>query len=78
LLACVVRFISHFVNGAVVWYEITKNGDWNEYVHTVGMWIYSFVYNITYIGPETVMTLVAVPAIVMLLGILKKNTRNAL
>ncbi|MBE6671581.1 MAG: energy-coupled thiamine transporter ThiT [Ruminococcaceae bacterium] len=77
LFACVVRFMSHFINGAVVWYEITKNGDWNEYVHTVGMWIYSFVYNITYIGPETVMTIVAVPAIVMLLGILKKNTRNA-
>jgi thiamine transporter len=75
VFACVVRFVSHFVNGAVVWYEITKNGDWNEYVHTVGMWLYSFVYNITYIGPEAVMTIIAVPTIVMLLGILKKNTK---
>ncbi|MBQ7968711.1 MAG: energy-coupled thiamine transporter ThiT [Clostridia bacterium] len=75
VFACVVRFVSHFVNGAVVWYEITKNGDWNEYVHTVGMWVYSFVYNITYIGPEAVMTIIAVPTIVMLLGILKKNTK---
>ena len=78
VFACLVRFLSHFVNGAVVWYEITKNGDWNEYVHTVGMWVYSFVYNITYIGPETVMTIVAVPAIVMLLGILNKNTRKGI
>ncbi len=75
VFACVVRFVSHFVNGAVVWYEITKNGDWNEYVHTVGMWLYSFVYNITYIGPEAAMTIIAVPTIVMLLGILKKNTK---
>ena len=76
VLACVARFVCHFVNGAVVWYEITKNGDWNEYVHTVGMWVYSFVYNITYIGPEAVMTIIAVPTIVMLLKILKKNTRK--
>ncbi len=74
LVACVVRFASHFVNGAVVWYEITKNGEWNEYVQTVGMWLYSFVYNITYLGPETVMTLVAVPAIVTVLGIMEKHT----
>ena len=74
LFACIVRFLSHFVNGSVVWYEITKNGDWNEYVHTVGMWLYSFVYNITYLGPETVMTLVAVPAIVTVLGVMKKHT----
>ena len=76
VLSCVARFASHFLGGAVVWYEITKNGDWNEYVHTVGMWVYSFVYNITYIGPEAVMTIIAVPTIVMLLGVLKKHTRK--
>ena len=78
LIACVVRFASHFVNGAVVWYEITKNLEWNEYVQTVGMWVYSFVYNITYLGPETVMTLVAVPVIVTVLGIMKKHTRSGI
>lgn len=74
LFACLVRFMSHFVNGAVVWYEITKKLDWNEYVHTVGMWLYSFVYNITYLGPETVMALVSVPVIVTVLGIMKKQS----
>ncbi|MBQ6702360.1 MAG: energy-coupled thiamine transporter ThiT [Clostridia bacterium] len=78
LFACIVRFVSHFVNGAVVWYEITKNGEWNDYVQTVGMWLYSFVYNITYLGPETVMALIAVPVIVTVLGIMKKNTRNSI
>ncbi len=75
LLACLVRFISHFVNGAVVWYEITKNLEWNEYVQTVGMWLYSFVYNITYLGPETLMTLIAVPVIVNVLAIMKKHAK---
>ena len=75
LLACLVRFISHFVNGAVVWYEITKNLEWNEYVQTVGMWLYSFVYNITYLGPETLMTLVAVPVIVTVLGVMKRHAK---
>ena len=76
LFACVVRFLSHFVNGAVVWYEITKNLEWNEYVQTVGMWLYSFVYNITYLGPETLMTVIAVPAIVTVLGIMKKTEKK--
>lgn len=76
LFACVVRFMSHFVNGAVVWYEITKNLEWNEYVQTVGMWLYSFVYNITYLGPETLMTVIAVPAIVTVLGIMKKTEKK--
>ena len=75
LLACLVRFMSHFVNGAVVWYEITKNLEWNEYVQTVGMWLYSFVYNITYLGPETLMTLVAVPVIVTVLGVMKRHAK---
>ncbi len=76
LFACIVRFASHFVCGAVVWYEITKRGEWNEYVQTVGSLVYSFVYNITYLGPEMVMTLVAVPVIVMLLNIMKKTDKR--
>ena len=47
-------------------------------MQTVGMWVYSFVYNITYLGPETVMTLVAVPVIVTVLGIMKKHTRSGI
>ncbi len=72
LLACLTRFASHFFCGAVVWYEITKRGEWNDYVQTVGSLLYSFVYNITYLGPEIVMTLIAVPVIVTLLKIMKK------
>ncbi len=73
LLACIVRFMCHFVNGAVVWHEITKNLGWNEYAEQVGMWLYSFVYNISYLGPETLITLMAVPVIVVLLNLMKKH-----
>jgi len=51
LLAVLLRFTCHFIGGGIVWYEITKVGNWNDYVQTVGMWTYSFVYNITYLGP---------------------------
>ncbi len=52
LFVTLLRFGCHFLSGAVVWYEITKAGEWNAYVKTVGLWTYSFVYNITYMGPD--------------------------
>lgn len=73
LFACILRYISHVVVGAVVWYSITKEGNWNEYVHTVGAWIYSIVYNAVFMIPETIITLVAVPAVVTILAVLKKQ-----
>ncbi|MEA4833388.1 Thiamine transporter ThiT [bioreactor metagenome] len=71
---CVLRFISSYLSGVVVWYEITKNGDWNEYVHTVGAWLYSFVYNITYLGPETVLVLIAM-AVIVRAGFIKQREK---
>lgn len=72
-LAFFMRFACHFISGAFVWYEITKNAAAaGDYVQSVGMWTYSFVYNITYLGPETLLTLMAVPVVVLLLKYLKK------
>ena len=62
----ILRFLCHFFGGAVVWYEITKNGEWNDYVKTVGMWTYSFVYNITYLGPDGALVIIASPILVKL------------
>ena len=73
ILAFLLRFFCHFISGAVVWYEITKNASAvGDYVRSVGMWTYSFVYNITYLGPEALLTLIAVPVVVLLLKCLKK------
>ncbi len=63
LLATVLRFGCHFLGGAVVWYEITKTGEWNDYVKTVGMWTYSFVYNIAYMGPDGALAVIASTAL---------------
>lgn len=66
VLVVVLRFLCHFLSGAVVWYEITKTGEWNDYVKTVGMWTYSFVYNITYLGPDGALVIIASPVLVRL------------
>jgi len=75
LSVCILRYISHVIVGAVVWYAITKAGDWNEYVHTVGGWVYSIVYNMQFMLPETIITLIAAPAVVTVLSVLGKQSK---
>ena len=73
LTVCILRYICHVIVGALVWYAITKSGNWNEYVQTVGAWLYSIVYNLQYMLPETIITLVAAPAVVTVLSAVKKQ-----
>ena len=73
LFLCVLRYICHVLSGAVVWYEITKQGGWNDLVMRTGMWVYSLIYNIQYMLPETIITLVAAPAIVTILSVVNKQ-----
>lgn len=67
LAACLLRYGFHVLSGAVVWYEITKAGNWNDYVQTVGMWTYSVVYNLQFMLPESILTMVASPAMLTVL-----------
>ncbi len=67
LSACILRFISHFLCGGIIWYEITKNGAWNDTVFKYSKWMYSFVYQISYLAPETIMVLAASPVILIIL-----------
>lgn len=78
-IVCALRFICHFLCGAVVWYSITKTGGWNDLVMRTGMWTYSFLYNISYMGPEIILTVISAPVVD---GVLKridktKSTNNA-
>ncbi len=75
LLATLLRFGCHFVGGAVVWYEITKAGEWNDYVQTVGMWMYSFVYNIAYMGPDGALAVAASTALAPITAAIDKQLR---
>ncbi|MDD4124319.1 MAG: energy-coupled thiamine transporter ThiT [Eubacteriales bacterium] len=69
LLAITLRFTCHLFSGAVIWYEITKQGEWNDYVFKYGMWTYSFIYNISYLGPDGALALIASPVIIRLMNI---------
>lgn len=73
LIACLLRYISHVLSGAVVWYEITKAGEWNELVQKVGMWTYSLIYNAQFMVPETIMCIIATPVIIYVLNIVTKK-----
>ncbi|MDD4773168.1 MAG: energy-coupled thiamine transporter ThiT [Eubacteriales bacterium] len=73
ILVCLLRYISHVISGAVVWYEITKEGQWNDLVNKFGMWTYSLIYNIQYMGPETVITLIAAPALHAVVNTIQKK-----
>lgn len=73
LFVCVLRYISHVFSGAVVWYEITKLGGWNDLVSKVSMWPYSLIYNMQYMLPETIITVIAAPTIAKVLAIVNKN-----
>lgn len=67
LVVVTLRFVFHVLSGAVVWYSITKAGEWNEAVFRYGKWTYSLVYNATFMVPEIILTMVAVPVTVLLI-----------
>lgn len=60
---CVLRYICHVLSGAVVWYELTKAGGWNDLVLQTSMWTYSLIYNASYFLPEMIITLIGTPII---------------
>ncbi|MBQ7364405.1 MAG: energy-coupled thiamine transporter ThiT [Clostridia bacterium] len=67
LVALILRFLSHFIGGAWIWYEITRDGAWNDYVFKYGKWAYSLIYNAWYMLPEILLCLIAVPVTVALM-----------
>ena len=61
LFVCFLRYLSHVFVGAVLWYELYKESI------AEGAWLYSITYNFTYMLPETIITLIAAPAVVTVL-----------
>ena len=77
LAVCILRYASHVVSGAIVWYEITKEGAWNDLVLRTGMWTYSLIYNAQYMLPETIITLIGIVLIMKAMTFIKPTGKKA-
>ena len=67
LFACILRYLSHVFVGAILWYELYKDSI------AEAAWVYSITYNFTYMLPETIITLIAAPAVVTILSVVGKK-----
>ncbi len=68
---CLMRFLCSFLSGYIVWFDYTTAVDWMrafswgaKLADNLGQsalcWIYSLLYNLSYMLPETVLTVVGV------------------
>jgi len=64
LIVLLLRFLCHIVSGAVIWYALDLQwyaDDPTHIVHKYGAWMFSLVYNSTFMIPEILETLIGVP-----------------
>ena len=64
ILVTALRFVCHIVSGAVIWYALDLEwyaDDPTHIVHKYGAWMFSFVYNGTFMVPEIIETVIGVP-----------------
>lgn len=64
LLVTVLRYVSHIVSGAAIWYELDLQwyaDDPSHIVHRYGAWAFSAVYNGIYMIPEIITTTLVTP-----------------
>lgn len=68
---CALRFVCSFLSGYIVWYDYSTATEWmngfalgQKLVASMGQsglcWIYSLLYNLSYMLPETVITVLGV------------------
>ena len=53
---CVIRFLCSFLSGALLWGSYQEYYEWAQ---GMSVWMYSFIYNATYMLPELILTTVA-------------------
>ena len=71
LFVCLVRFACHIVSGAVIWYALDLQwyaDDPSHIVHKYGAWMFSAVYNSTFMIPEIIETCIGVPVLAKILA----------
>lgn len=60
-VVCFIRFLCSFLSGALIWGSYQSYYEWAE---GMSVWMYSFIYNATYMLPELIITTVAACLIV--------------
>ena len=53
---CVIRFLCSFLSGALLWGSYQDSYEWAK---GMSVWLYSFIYNATYMLPELILTTIA-------------------
>ena len=74
LLVTVLRYLSHIVSGAVIWYALDLEWYADDPTHIVfqyGAWMFSAIYNGGYMIPEIITTTVCTPILVRALDKIK-------
>lgn len=75
LLVTLLRYLSHIVSGAVIWYALDLEwyaDDPTHIVHQYGAWLFSVIYNGGYMVPEIITTTIATPILYAALPKAKK------
>lgn len=76
LLVTLLRFGCHIVSGAVIWYALDLEwyaDDPDHIVHKYGAWMFSTIYNGTFMLPEIVETVIGVPLLTKALSKVNMN-----
>lgn len=70
-VVCMLRFVCSFLSGAILWGEYITWG-------FTSVWLYSFVYNISYMLPNAILTAIIIYALCMVFDpkTLKRNVKS--
>lgn len=74
LLVTVLRYLCHIVSGAVIWYALDLEWYADDPTHIVnlyGPWMFSIIYNGTFMLPEMVETVIGIPLLTKALARVK-------
>ncbi len=66
LAVTLLRFLCHICSGAVIWYALDLEwyaDDPSHIVHQYGAWMFSLIYNGTFMIPEIIETVIGVPVL---------------
>ncbi|MDL2287565.1 energy-coupled thiamine transporter ThiT [Eubacteriales bacterium OttesenSCG-928-G02] len=71
-----LRYIFHVISGAVIWHEINIVLGWDENALTRGPLLFSLLYNLSYMGPDSIPVILLSPLLVKLRTVMNNKINN--